>query len=386
MADTQLAPRGTATATGPSRLTSVDGVRGAAIFMVVVGHLIGFPGLLTTSSVYATFFGSPAHVLWDETAAVQIFFVLSGFVLQLGQRQHVSSAAAYRFLIARFFRLYPLYGVALLFAFGCRRLWAGHDHLIAFNPELAIFWNQAVGWSELLNHLVPLFPTATGSNLNPVLWSIFVEFKFSLMFPLIAVCVAYTEKRTVPFWLMLAGSLVYSATSSSESTGRFLFHFVLGAALANTAPIWTAARRTPWNLMGAAFAVWLLELRYAPYAPHLDQTHYDLLCAIGGGILLCCVVRSPALDRIFSAPIMVWLGRRTYGIYLFHFPILLVAITWAMRWFPSNRLAAWTITTIATIPLACTLGALGYRWIELPGNAFGKSLAAAIAPLRHDRH
>jgi peptidoglycan/LPS O-acetylase OafA/YrhL len=96
-----------------TRLTGIDGVRGVAIFMVIAGHLIGFAGLLGRSEVYSELFKTPLHVLWDERAAVQIFFVLSGFVLQRGVHQQMSSTLAYRFLITRFFRLYPLYAIAL---------------------------------------------------------------------------------------------------------------------------------------------------------------------------------------------------------------------------------------------------------------------------------
>jgi peptidoglycan/LPS O-acetylase OafA/YrhL len=376
----RAARRGKPDGSATSRLACVDGVRGAAICMVLSGHLVGFAGLLTRSDLYASLFGTPIHVLWDETAAVQIFFVLSGFVLRLGLRHQISKVVTYRFLISRSFRLYPLYVIGLVFALACRRLWAGHDDLVAFNPELTIFWNQPTNWAELLAHLLPLFPTATVSGINAVLWSIFVEFKFSLIFPVIALSVLYVGDRALPFLLLLTGSLVYSWTAPQGSAGHYLFHFVLGAALAETWPRWGGTASTPWNIAGAAVAIWIMELRYAAYLPRLEQPHHDLLCAIGGGLLLCCAIRSPALNRLFSAPWLVWLGRRTYGIYLFHLPILLVAISWFTRRFAGDRLLVWFLAAVSTVLFSVLLSALCYRWIEERGNLMGKALATSLLP------
>ena len=180
-----------------TRLTGIDGVRGVAIFMVIAGHLIGFAGLLGRSEVYSELFKTPLHVLWDERAAVQIFFVLSGFVLQRGVHRQISSTLAYRFLITRFFRLYPLYAIALAFALGCRALWAGHGQLTAFNPELGIFWDRPVGVGEAIAEIIPIFPVNQISNINAVIWSIFVEFKFSLVFPIIALSVVHRGQDRV---------------------------------------------------------------------------------------------------------------------------------------------------------------------------------------------
>ena len=77
-------------------------------------------------------------------------------------------------------------------------------------------------------------------------------------------------------------------------------------------------------------------------------------------------------------PALVWLGRRTYGIYLFHFPILLVVVSWASRCFSSDQLLVWIVAAVTTVLFGCVLGTLGYRWIEIPGNALGKRLAAAV--------
>src|SRR5262249_7776852 len=64
----------------PTRFAGLDGLRGLAAFSVFLGHTVRLiPGPRLSDRLME----SPLRVLWDGTAAVDLFFVLSGFVLSL---------------------------------------------------------------------------------------------------------------------------------------------------------------------------------------------------------------------------------------------------------------------------------------------------------------
>jgi peptidoglycan/LPS O-acetylase OafA/YrhL len=83
-------------------------------------------------------------------------------------------------------------------------------------------------------------------------------------------------------------------------------------------------------------------------------------------------VEQPALSsKWLEYPIMIWLGNISFGVYLWHYPImrsmaLLTPETWSA---PEASLAALPVALLATLSIAT----LSYRWIERPLMNWGRS-------------
>ncbi len=95
------------------RYIQFDALRGMAALSVLLSHFIGMMPVLPVWLKWLS--GTPGHIIWDGAAAVNLFFVLSGFCVALPyMRQENPRPIAYiSFLLRRFFRLYPAYAVAL---------------------------------------------------------------------------------------------------------------------------------------------------------------------------------------------------------------------------------------------------------------------------------
>src|SRR5215471_18861534 len=101
------------------RIRELDGLRGLAALSVTLGHCaseIGGLGAAYTVTLFTAFAAAPAdlafrflHVLFPADAAVEVFFVLSGYVLTRSLRNAPALGAEIApFLTRRVFRLFPV--------------------------------------------------------------------------------------------------------------------------------------------------------------------------------------------------------------------------------------------------------------------------------------
>lgn len=158
------------------KIGAVNGLRGIAIFMVVMHHLfIPFtpanalhPGEIDSNGLFAAFIN-------HASLGVDIFFVLSGFVLYLPycmqRRQMASRADLLAFYAHRAWRLLPLYYIVVLVTMG----------LHAKAPIGSPAWYLELG--ALLSTLFVFSPHGFLPPSNVVLWSVGVEIWFSAAFP-----------------------------------------------------------------------------------------------------------------------------------------------------------------------------------------------------------
>ncbi|MBB5632898.1 peptidoglycan/LPS O-acetylase OafA/YrhL [Cryobacterium mesophilum] len=350
----------------PARFAGLDGLRAIAVTTVILFHLT--PGAL------------PGGYL-----GVDIFFVISGFLITaLLIREHDKNG---RIRLADFWRrrarrLLPAL-VVLVLACCSLALVAGGNVLVGLGRQVLGAATFSSNWLSIASG--SSYFTEANPELFRNLWSLAVEEQFYLVWPLALLAlllVRSTAIRCAVLGVLAAVSIaamwfLYSpggdATRVYYGTDTHSFGLAIGAILA-----FANARWWPWPLAWprwsrialptvGAIAVAGLLVASVILPADADVTYQGGLAvvalltavAIGGATM-----PASALGRVLDVAPLRWVGERSYGLYLWHWP----AFVLAAAFLPSLSLdggGGWILGGIALIAtlLAATLS---YRYIEQP--------------------
>ena len=343
-----------------TRLLRLDGLRGVAAFAVAFFYHSQFvfaPGQFARPT-----WGLAAHVAaslvalvhgWGWTL-VDLFFVLSGYVMAeayLADGRLWREGGIAHYASARLARLYPLHIATLL---ACLIISFGHT---THNTALAF-----------AAHLVmaQAFVAPAGDTFDGPAWSISIEAVCYVLFALGARFGPRGMERVA--WLAVGWALfriamfdVPGGPYAEEFLPRGLMGFFIGQMLwrerarLGQVPAWAL-----WASVGVGCA-----LARLPITPLL-----------GLGLLVWPAVVMLALRaRVLESRAMVWLGARSYGIYLIHMP--LYYFIGNQFGHPLLGLAGCLGLHGALMLVVMGLAELSYRCIEMPGRALlAKSLRA----------
>jgi peptidoglycan/LPS O-acetylase OafA/YrhL len=288
-------------------VAEVDGLRFFAILPVVLDHAwwsyksnVGDPGFSLESPVGRLF--SAGEI------GVQLFFVISGYVLGLGffrAAKDQRGVGLWRYLIRRLYRLEPPFILImtifflLLLSSGRFGLFEGLGHYLA-----------SITYLHGLIYQVP-------SPINTVTWSLEVELQFYLLAP--ALYSIYRLPKFLALGVIAFVGVVFVATAyimddfylNILSHGHF---FLLGAAFPFlgrfTIPAWA------WFLFPLAMsAYFLVETDFASITGNLIKL--VLLGIVFSMTLGCAPIR-----HFLSIPFLYVVGGACYSIYLIHYPLL----------------------------------------------------------------
>jgi len=370
----------------PNRfMPGIEALRGIAAIAVVICHMWA----LTT----ATLFPGWQIVVGVGQWAVDVFFLLSGFLL-VGYFWGDGPRPSLRdFYIRRFFRIAPAYYVSLLVLF---LLFA--DRAVIFSAQGL---RQAVANVTFTQWLFPT--TATSLNVNGVYWTLSLEVVLYALLPvfaymiarrpllssvgLIAVCMAY--RLYIAFD---AQPLQDFAFAAQTETPEWLKRLFLARQFPGILPIlvigmllrWWLNHRPVARLQGLSLG-WLLLL----LAPSLlllagielanDYEQWPMFVGFDFWLSLLLIPAvayasadlAGALTRPFRA--LMWIGRHSYGIYLWHFPVILVIFQRGTIVRPAETSFLWGRIALAVV-MTLLLGALSFRLVEEPSRKFARRL------------
>lgn len=373
-------------------MPSLDGIRALSVLAVIIYH---------------------ANKMWlpGGFLGVEVFFVISGYLitlLLLAESEKNGSISLKEFWWRRARRLLPALWVvvlgvvvfaalfqremlgtlrgdviaALLYGFNWFQIWVGTSYFTSFEfVPLRHFWSLAVEEQfYLIWPVVMLIVAKFGKRRLPIVSAVF--------FGLAVILAIYTALVYQPGTISNIGDTpnqFMSLFGQSVSRIDFLFlgtltrssGLLLGAALA----IWWR----PWLLQnsraganklfdfigfGGLAALALMMWRFQTVIEGTDEgtVGYDFL--FRGGFFLTDLASlaviaaavhpsSKILARSLSNPVLVWLGRRSYGFYLFHWPVFQF-----YRRFAGKGLTPYEFVVLVLFALALT--ELSYRYIETP--------------------
>jgi peptidoglycan/LPS O-acetylase OafA/YrhL len=364
------------------RFTELDGLRGVAALLVVVFHLRDSVRALDT----------PEHlyrIISGANLMVDLFFVLSGFVLARTMLSTVTVRDAARFAGLRARRFMPLHLTGVAIALACvTTIWLAQQSGFHNAPGRSVFTStkeSPVGWLSAVLLLQGLIgPQFAG---YAAAWSLSIELWVNiLLVGAIAVVPWPNRRQLVGPVAMVIGGLTLAVLDPKLENSVGLTAFGRGLCGLGTGMVvywlytsgirrgWGGARLRPpsaqvrkvrWPTIGAAVGL-LALLASMHWSRDLRPLNFLEVYPISALLLFC--LAQPAVGpvhRLMNSRLTQWLGSRSFALYALHAPMLM-AVTlgcqlngWHLR---EPKVAALII--VATLTSSLIAAELGHRFIE----------------------
>lgn len=311
------------------KLNSAESIRGLACLAVVFSHLSlsFFPYLhhfddqaTTDSSVQYFIHHSPFAFWYSGTAAVFLFFVLSGFVLSYAilRKPEQAKAKIKTMLIKR----YPRLAIPALFS--CILVWL---IFLCFDIDSSHVngWLQTYVTQDItLAHA--LYEGTIGSfffaesDVNWVLWTMNIELMGSLV--LFALLYMYKSQKA----LFFIGSILFPCLAwYLKGEGFFLgiLSFVIGIYFYLYARPIKLSLAIPLFILGLYLAgAHNTSWSYQWLNAVMGERTYDYCNFLAGVIIVYSILMSAELSKKLDQKVLIWLGKLSFSIYLIHLILL----------------------------------------------------------------
>ncbi|HEY5230692.1 MAG TPA: acyltransferase family protein, partial [Galbitalea sp.] len=354
-----------------SHLPGIDGLRAIAVILVVLFHVL--PGALPGGGL-----------------GVDIFFVLSGFLitgLLVTEKSESGRIRFGMFWARRARRLLPALAIVLLVCASAAEL-IGGDVLVGIGRQLLGAATFSSNWLAVASG--SSYFAGTTPELFRNLWSLAVEEQFYLVWPFVVLLVVLVKWRWARFGVFVAvaaGSatamiLEYSPkvdpTRIYYGTDTHSFGLALGAALAIAVsgmaqhPLeWPRWARRLFQLAGVTAVAGLIAISILVPAESalMFLGGFALVALLSAIAILGAIVPGGPLGSTLDLLPLRWVGARSYGIYLWHWPVLVLVTAAEPKWQDSPS----TLWLIAAVTVAITVGAaaLSYQFVERPIRKLG---------------
>ncbi|GLQ51205.1 acyltransferase [Dyella flava] len=325
------------------------------------------------------FFAEPMKIVLEPFyrnggVMVDFFFVLSGFVLARAYWNDDRRYDVISNLRQRIARLYPLHFVMLLAVVAIQWL-APADNIIlnkilqnnnAYNFILNLVLMQTAGFRQ------------GGASFNHPSWSVSTEFLVNIAFMLVI-----TLRRRIAIFaaLMLAILFIVPLNHQGIFSLGVVFGFVPGPVartcigfFIGTLTYRAYAKHLESRIdkypaiANGLFVALCLVLSWRLYTRTMNGHNSDILVMfIGFPCLIVLALRSSWAAKYLSIRPMIFLGERSYSIYLVHFPILLSGMVLLDR-FKLSIDPASPLVLMSVFLVVIGVATITYRYIELPGK------------------
>ena len=358
------------------RFQQLDSLRGIAALCVFISHYLLAFNIDVHSSWIFRF--TPLGILLNGRAAVIFFFVLSGFVLTLPFLNPGKPLKLLPFYLKRVLRIYPAYLAAIAFAVVLKSSVYNPTAMHSFSPWISGFWTwqlNAKYVTELLKTCLLIGPNFNGDLIDPVIWSLVVEMKISLVIPFFIMLVNRCNLYFNVLFFVLTNMIIYN-----HSFG-YLGIFYMGIVLAKYR-FYLIKKLNNIHLLLLAFvgiiAIYLYNISFLSFMPYGDKRHpfaffwRDYTTAISGCTILIISLCKTSFVDILNAKPFIFIGRVSYSFYLLHLPIIITICSLV----GSASLCGKLIILITAIFLSLIMAYFSYLFIEVPFQKLAKQLAA----------
>ena len=353
------------------QVPGLDGLRGLAVLAVVIYHFFG-------------------DILPGGYLGVDMFFVLSGFLITslLVREFNVTGRISLKgFWLRRFRRILP---AALIVLSICTAIVAliGGDLAVGIREQFLGTFFFVNNWTQIATSQTYFAPNEV--QVFAHYWSLAVEEQFYLIWPLLMLGV-FAISRRKPKRLPIAVSLILAIASAVAmallynpgedptrvyyGTDTHAFGLLIGAMLSlimtstdkdMDADSWPTANKGILAGTVGVFALvgYLAQLVWMGADRDFTYRGGLVLTSVLGAAMIWAVVReSGPLTWIFRTRVMRWLGQRSFSLYLWHWPAVMIvhALSDAPSW----------LLGLLSLPLSFVLAEVTYQFVENPFRRAG---------------
>ncbi len=355
------------------KIEELESIRGLAALLIVFYHFPKWSSLLDVG------------IINNGYLMVDLFFVLSGFVIYSAYANKISSSKdLLRFQFLRFGRLYPVhltFFLVLLLIEIAKYFAQIKFGLISPNTQ-PFRENNPMAMIEQIFLIQAIGPNENALSFNGPSWSISVEFYTYLIF---GISILLLNKiKDVWFSVIAVAAVVLVATQKTfglELLLRCLAGFFIGCLTAVVIDKFKINVSRYISLL--VFASIILFLQFKP------SHHYDLVIYLLTAVLIASIVlsRKGYLNNLLNLKALTWLGSISYALYMSH-----TAIIWFINQFlrfflkkpeimskgksiSSLNEVETVITFLVATSIILIVSAIVYNFIEKPMRAKSRQFA-----------
>jgi peptidoglycan/LPS O-acetylase OafA/YrhL len=349
-------------------LPQLDGLRFFAFLSVFFWHFMADWCVAFLDSPHSVLAKMIAQSLTIGQNGVDLFFALSAYLiteLLIRERRTYSAIDARSFYVRRALRIWPLYFSTLLLTSIAAILIPALTGVRAYLPWYFLF----VG-----NFALCRWDCGPGMWLSP-LWSVSVEEQFYFLWPLTMRHLSRRQiiQAAIALWAVAIafrfhtqGAPPYAISFNTLSRLDPIAAGILIAAVLNgRTEIFSRIKPTTVVLIGAILWVlgFIVTLSAVWPIPRLDhfQPIAESLVALGSAAFLIAALCGRR-HRVLAARPLVYLGRISYGLYVFHAAVIMAG---AALFYSPHAMARWALM-ITELAATIVLAAASYRWFEVP--------------------
>ncbi|MBV9216541.1 MAG: acyltransferase [Acidobacteria bacterium] len=365
------------------RIEGLDGLRALAVLGVLAFHLwpLALPG---------GFLG------------VDVFFVISGFLittLLLREKDSKGKIRLSAFWIRRARRLLPALVLVVLASIAVATL-VNSDLLVNIKRQTLGALTFSTNWVEIAAGSD--YFAGSDHSLFVTFWSLAVEEQFYLLWPPLLIALLFLtsgRKRLAILALLAAAGSAFlmarlldpvNSTRVYYGTDTHAFGLMIGVALAFCGGGRFFSTKG-WQLVKGPAAVAAVAGIIFLFVV-LDSTNNY---TYRGGILLASILTAVAVaalpgeatffTRICCIRPLAWIGERSYGLYLWHWPVMIILGATSFYAWMQSYIGFWIFIPVVAVTLLLTEAS--YRWLEMPvrERGFKATWHAVVERFSHPR-
>lgn len=349
----------------PRHLPELDGLRAVAVLLVLWAH---FPYVTSSPASFA--FWKVSQVLRTGYIGVDLFFVLSGFLITrilLAERDATGSISFARFYLKRALRIFPIYYL-------CVAIYA---------VTFAHGDGDVLGLATYtFNYYKPFHPAPSALEHT---WSLSVEEQFYLLWPLIVSATPRSWGRTLTGAVVplvgFAVALGVASSLDSEVAATVIYMSGPTRMVSLSLGAYLAYREVAMDRLAVPRAAGLVALGAALLAA--DNAGRALHVIPAGGYYWCLALAGYAafstgavalliggdtevlgpLKAMLRLPPLRYIGRISYGLYLYHYLILFL---FGLAPYETEGIGAGFVRTALALVATFAVAGLSYELLELP--------------------
>lgn len=378
------------------KINYLDGLRGVAAINVMIMHffIILVPAMIYSDRMPShlghleqIFSSTPLGLIGAGNFSVCIFFVLSGYVLTQKYFRTRDKKIIISGAVRRYIRLFVPVLAATILSFLLASTGVFHYYIetvmISGNNNYANYWTFTPDIVDAVRQAVWGSFFTGNDTYNPVLWTMTIEFYGSMLVFAMALLFGVQRAR----WTFYLAAAVFFFNS-------YYFAFIIGMGLADifnsksadTFNSKTSVFKTNNKIILSAILFSGLFLGSYPVGTVKNDSLYGFLNnglfeipkltyhILGAGMIMYVLLNSGWLQKVFSSPVPVFLGKISYSLYLIHFLIIssfTCALFLALHPVLPYLIAAF-ISCFLSVLLIIPLSYLFYKYVDMAGVGLSK--------------